>query len=118
MVLFKDMRKFHNQIKLRYLDDYVTEPSRLLDLASGKGGDIHKWNNNKNIISVDGYDINEESVKESIRRRNAARIKKRMTFKVLDLGKNTLSCKDKYDVITSMFAFHYFFTNATQRLCI
>ncbi len=109
MVLFKKMRKFHNKIKLKYITDYITEKSNLLDLASGKGGDILKWNSNKMITSVDGYDINEESVKEAIRRRNASKIKKRMTFKVLDLSRVPLKCEEKYKVITSMFAFHYFF---------
>lgn len=109
MVLFKKMRKFHNQIKLKYLTDYIIDKTKLLDLASGKGGDILKWNNNKMIVSVDGYDINEESVKEAIRRRKISKIKKRMTFKVVDLSSKSLDCLEKYEVITSMFAFHYFF---------
>lgn len=109
MVLFEKMRKFHNKVKLMYLNNYVEKPSKLLDLASGKGGDIFKWNSNKMITKVDGYDINTESVKEAIRRRKILKVKKRMNFNVLDLSTNVLNCEEKYDVITSMFAFHYFY---------
>lgn len=108
-VPFEKMRKFHNKIKLVYLTEFIKEPSSLLDLASGKGGDIFKWNSNKFIKRVDGYDINEESVTEAIRRRKNLKINKPMNFNVLDLSTKSLNCKEKYNVITSMFAFHYFF---------
>lgn len=105
------MRKFHNYIKKTYLNKYVNEPSTLLDLASGKGGDILKWKQNKNIKSVIGYDIDEDSVKEAKKRLKNINVKIPVRFKVTDLSKNVVKCDKKHDVITSHFAFHYFFRN-------
>lgn len=108
----ENMRKFHNYIKKLYLDKYVNIPSRLLDLASGKGGDILKWKNNKNIKFVQGYDIDTESIEEARNRLKKLNVKKKILFNKKDLSKNPLLCKDKkYDIITSYFAFHYFFKN-------
>jgi mRNA (guanine-N7-)-methyltransferase len=108
-MVFENMRKFHNNIKKMYLDKYIIKETNLLDLASGKGGDLFKWKSNKNIKSVVGYDIDERSVKEAIRRRNNMKINKNIKFNVLDLSKNILKCNTQFDCITSMFAFHYFF---------
>jgi mRNA (guanine-N7-)-methyltransferase len=116
MVNLAKLRKFHNHVKNLYLKKYIGE--RLLDLASGKGGDIHKWLDNKMISYVTGYDINEESVKEANRRLkmikntnkyrdNNAHIK----FFVKDLSANILAPTRPYDIISSQFAFHYFFKN-------
>ena len=112
MTVFVNLRKFHNYIKNMYIKKYTTEnDTYLLDLASGKGGDLLKWKNNKNIKKVDGYDISESSIKEAKRRRNLLKINKNVHLKVLDLSKNVLQCSEKYQVITCMFAFHYFFSS-------
>jgi cyclopropane fatty-acyl-phospholipid synthase-like methyltransferase len=105
------MHKFHNDIKREYLKKYSKSNSNLLDLASGRGGDLQKWNSNKNIISVTGYDINEDSVSEAKIRRKNLKSKKDIQFIVKDLSKFKLFCKNKYKIVTSFFAFHYFFKN-------
>ena len=112
MTVFFNLRKFHNYVKNIYIKKYTSKKdSYLLDLASGKGGDLLKWKNNKNIKKVNGYDINETSIKEAKRRRNLLKINKKISLKVLDLSKNVLHCSEKYQVITCMFAFHYFFSS-------
>lgn len=106
-----DLRKYHNYIKRTYLNKYVLNDSSLLDLASGKGGDLSKWNDNKFIKSVTGYDINVESVKKARKRLFGMKIKKPIKFFIKDLSSNIINCNKKYDIITSHFAFHYFFKN-------
>lgn len=108
----KNMRKFHNFIKKEYLNKYTNKPCNLLDLASGKGGDLNKWKNNKNIKSVIGYDIDEVSVLEARKRLKELKIKKPIKFYVKDLGKYKIICKEKVEIITSHFAFHYFFKSS------
>lgn len=113
-----NMRKFHNMIKRKYLNKYtniINKPVKLLDLASGKGGDINKWKSNKKIKYVEGYDIDSDSVIEARRRLEDIRRTKKKTeelnvfFYIKDLSKTELKCKEKFDIITSHFAFHYFF---------
>lgn len=108
-----EMRKFHNFIKKIYIDKSSEPGTRLLDLGCGKGGDIYKWISNKNIVSVKGFDINADSIAEAKRRlKGYSNFKKKsITFKVLDLSENVLKCPKKFDLITSFFAFHYFFKN-------
>lgn len=103
------MRKFHNYIKKKYINLYATKPTKLLDLASGKGGDLNKWKINKNIKYVTGYDIDENSVIQAKNRLKQLNIQKPIEFYIQDLSKTVINCKEKYDIITSYFAFHYFF---------
>lgn len=111
------MYKFHNSIKKRYLDKYATvKGTRLLDLASGRGGDLSKWKKNKYINYVRGYDINEDSVKEAKKRLKYIGMpkSKSVSFKVADLTKISVKCIVPFDLITSYFAFHYFFKNKSS----
>ena len=112
---FYNMRLFHNHVKRMLYDKYANNIENLLDLCSGKGGDIDKWLNN-NIINVHGYDIDIDSVNEA-----KSRLKSKLKYKhnnnynfdVLDLSTNVLPKPQKpqklYNVVSSMFAFHYFF---------
>jgi ubiquinone/menaquinone biosynthesis C-methylase UbiE len=109
-----NLHKFHNFIKKIFIDKYCNVTgSRVLDLCSGRGGDIFKWLSNKNISYVRGYDINPDSVKEAKKRlKGYSHFKKKpISFKVLDLSEVSLKFDKKFDVITSFFAFHYFFKN-------
>ncbi len=104
--------KFHNYIKRKFINKY--SGTNLLDLASGKAGDLLKWRDNLNIKKVVGYDINSESVKEAKRRYRTLKNKKglKATFYVKDLGKESVSDIGTFDIITSNFALHYFFKNS------
>jgi len=112
---FFDMRRYHNWIKSKLLDKYSRNTHSLLDLACGKGGDIHKWVNN-NIKTVEGFDINKDSIVEAQRRSTNVKLNPvsknfDMTFTQLDLSKDTiqLNSSTHFDTLTCFFALHYFF---------
>lgn len=109
---FYNMRRFHNFVKRQLYDKYTKNINKLLDLACGKGGDLDKWISN-NINSVIGYDIDENSIIEAKRRVNEYKLPKKTDIQlyVKDLSKDIIEGNNDYDVITSMFAFHYFFEN-------
>lgn len=115
---FYNLRRFHNWIKRKLIDKYTYNVDHLLDLASGKGGDLSKWVDAK-IKHVRGYDIHEPSVIEA-RRRLAdylvnphAQPETKVTFDVADLSEVVLPRDTiETDVVTSMFAFHYFFKSS------
>jgi mRNA (guanine-N7-)-methyltransferase len=104
------MRRFHNNVKRELYDKYTRDINKLLDLACGKGGDLDKWVSN-NIKSVVGYDINERSILEARRRVNEYKypINTKVDVNVRDLSRNVIDGNKDCDVVTSMFAFHYFF---------
>lgn len=111
MNIFTNIRKFHNKIKYSILKNYAQNSNKLLDLACGKGGDLLKYKT-LHIKQVNNYDINQESILEAKKRFKNLHIKKRWSFTVMDLSTNALSSpKIRYDVISCMFAFHYFFQN-------
>jgi ubiquinone/menaquinone biosynthesis C-methylase UbiE len=110
---FYNMRRYHNWIKSIILDKYSNRTHSLLDLACGKGGDIHKWVNN-NIKTVTGIDINNDSINEAIRRSDKIKsnpVSKNfdISFECLDLSKDLYSTDTMYDTVTCFFAMHYFF---------
>lgn len=107
---FYNMRRFHNNIKRQLYDKYTKNIDKLLDLACGKGGDLDKWVSN-NIKKVVGYDIDEKSIIEAQRRVREYRnpINTQVEVFVKDLSRNVISGNKDCDVVTSMFAFHYFF---------
>lgn len=109
-LIFQNMRLFHNWIKRLLIQKYATKVDFLLDLSSGKGGDMKKWIDN-GIKKVVGYDIDKKAVDEANRRLSELnKINTKIEFKILDLSKFVVLEKN-VDVITSMFAFHYMFQN-------
>lgn len=109
--IFYKMRIYHNWIKRNLISKYAKNAASLLDLSCGKGGDLDKWIANR-IKYVIGYDINAESVKEAQFRLNEKYLDDNMKvdFRVLDLAQNVIPLGTfKFDVVTSMFAFHYMF---------
>jgi mRNA (guanine-N7-)-methyltransferase len=108
-----NMRKFHNYVKRLLYNKYTRNISYLLELAIGKGGDLDKWIKN-HIKHVIGYDINDLSINEC-KRRISTRISTQNDNNIdinchsLDLSRNILNGNKQYDVISCMFAFHYFF---------
>ena len=101
----------------------------LLDLACGKGGDIFKWDSNK-ISECVGIDISDDNINNmdngawvryancKKRRRNAPSMKFDTLDTSLNLKENIpgiFTVDKKFDIISVMFALHYFFKN-TQTL--
>jgi mRNA (guanine-N7-)-methyltransferase len=107
---FFNMRNYHNVIKRELYNKYTKNVENVLDLACGKGGDLDKWVSN-NIKNVIGYDINSVSINEAKRRVSSYRypLKTNIKLYVKDLSRDIISGNKNMDVITSMFAFHYFF---------
>ena len=94
----------------------------LLDLASGRGNDLNRWNQ-LHIPQVLGIEVDEEQYKESLLRLKETKEKKRIFIKVTYIHGSALdpvlvkkSLKNTYgteyaDIITCNFAMNYFFKN-------
>lgn len=97
---------------------------RVLDLASGRGGDIGKWFNARSngipparVQVYDCFDVSSESIKEAERRYQqiASKYKVKASFQVADcFGDEFLEHQlpqmplyGKYQIVSIQFAFHY-----------
>ena len=109
---YANLRTFHNKVKTRL---YNSKGKTLLELCSGKGGDLHKWIHN-DIKKVIGYDISSQSVTECYKRISQMKPKTSMdlsnyTFNVLDLSKKEnlekIAIPD-VDTVSCQFGLHYF----------
>lgn len=121
---FENMRRFHNKIKESLYNKYTNNIDNLLELASGRGGDLHKWIYNK-IKNVVGYDISEKNIQECEKRvkqmsERENKITTKTDFKQLDLCKSDApekivkdfvkSSQEKpFDTVSCQFAVHYLF---------
>lgn len=111
---FQTMRTFHNNIKKDLYDKYLKNTVNLLELCSGKCGDLHKWIHS-NIQNVDGFDYCNDSKLECKRRIDSINpeLNKRFKFYTVDLTDIKLNLTmfedDKYDNACCHFALHYFF---------
>ena len=114
---FEKMRRFHNRVKEMLYNKYTTNSDNLLELCSGKGGDMHKWINNE-IKNIDGYDVSEKNIAECNKRLEQMKHKIQnfnYNFYKLDLtDENSCDIISKknaegYDNICCNFGIHYFF---------
>jgi len=119
------LRKFHNWIKqqLIFESKRITNGSKLLDVAVGRGGDIFKWSKAR-FKYVTGFDSDAKSIYEkndfdgAIKRFNSVKSEMNMPkcyfwhMSATDpFILNLLNCKDHnimYDVVSCQFSFHYF----------
>lgn len=135
----RHLRKFHNFIKMRLIADscnymralYNYNPSSVLDLCVGNGGDCKKYYDNGIMYAV-CFDIDENSIAEAKRRyfelvkrlkRNNVSKLPQYYFYALDLSDNAnyaniqkIIRNRKFDIVSCQFAIHYFFKNADS-LC-
>lgn len=113
---FERMRRFHNKIKEYLYNKYCKDTENLLELCSGRGGDIHKWIYN-NIKNVTGYDISEKNITECNRRISSLNVKPQpnYNFYKLDLtNDNSYEIVYKgpdnlFNTVCCHFGIHYFF---------
>ena len=111
---FERMRRFHNKVKEYLYNKYCKNISNLLELCSGKGGDMHKWFYN-NIKKVDGYDISSKNIEECQKRYDSCKRNMNCNFYKLDLSREDSAeiiynnSIDKYDTVCCHFGIHYFF---------
>lgn len=115
------MKSFHNTVKRTLLKYAVSScssssssPMRLLDLATGRGGDVWKWAEMR-IPHVVGLDVCASSIMEAKSRyqdvtRTYPEFQDSVHFDVLDLGiTNVPESYGTFDAVSMMFAMHYFF---------
>lgn len=115
---FFQMRKYHNQIKTDIYNTYTPNQS-VLELAVGKFGDIGKLHNN-NVKQVVGYDIDNNSIIEAKLRllKYNVEFQNKVELNVLDLSKNVIKGNQEFDVVSCMFALHYFFKSEQTFNCL
>lgn len=129
-------QKFHNQIKSDLYTDVrkLSTGGKLLEIGSGRAGDIHKWRANK-YNEVVGIEYSSENIKHAEKRLSAMKKNKKLaktlgkiTFIHGDFNEpiypdyqfaiseaNKLKAKDElvakysFDVVSCQFALHYFF---------
>lgn len=126
-----NMRKFHNLIKTQLITNNCEsiKAKSLLDIACGRGGDIHKWIQ-ANLKYIFAFDNHSESIFNEVQKghsfdgaigrfKQINKISKTklpfMKFYNIDiLAKDSLEKINKldsnkiYDIISCQFAFHYF----------
>ncbi|KAK9847375.1 hypothetical protein WJX84_002918 [Apatococcus fuscideae] len=113
------LKQFHNEVKKQLLYRFARDKPRLLDLACGRGGDLHKWVG-AGVRYVKGLDLSPNEIDEARRRYQELLTRKpnlgqrfRADFEPSDI----LGVRDwmdepgapKYDIVSCMFAIHYFF---------
>jgi SAM-dependent methyltransferase len=114
---FEQMRRYHNKVKEYLYNTNCKNAKNILELCSGKGGDLHKWIAN-DIQNVTGYDISQSSIDECYKRikeMNKGKFKQNYKFYQLDLNSeqsgniiNSNANNELYDSIVCQFGFHYF----------
>lgn len=119
------LRHFNNWIKSCLIDKYCQNNATILDLASGKGGDISKWIH-KNPAHIVFCDIAKESMKECFKKYHKYMDSVIGTF----IAGDSFNCKMKdlvpdmkFHISSCQFALHYAFSSfemasqALENLC-
>ena len=126
-----EVRNFHNDIKSSLIKEYTRKFQRcnILDLACGRGGDLHKWIKCKNVTNVLGIDNDYESITEANKRLSNTKFmntnieflhadvsSKNIMTKIINYKKKIFGNKYYYnfDIITCFFAIQYFFENEEE----
>lgn len=102
------LQGFHNHVKRALLHQFASGAHDLLDLACGRGGDLHKWRA-LNIANVVGLDASAGSVAEARARLGQVTSPCTYVFLKHDLRLPWAGGDARFDVVTCMFALHYFF---------
>jgi SAM-dependent methyltransferase len=108
------LKKFHNDIKRQLISRFASNAGSLLDFACGRGGDIWKWID-AGVQRVKGIDLSPGEIEEARTRFEEARAKRpemELDYEFVDspmLGVSEWREDRQYDVVTCMFAIHYFF---------
>ena len=124
-----NLRIFHNWVKRQLIgesavylkENYDMQNQSLLDLAAGRGGDMHKWYDS-GIYRVSGIDIDKKSIETAKERYSKFSRRKQPApnykFFVYDLSNPrniphiTHDLRgQRYDIVSCQFAIHYFFAS-------
>lgn len=107
----KNMRSFHNKIKLLLIKRSVIGKSNvtLVDAGVGRGGDMFKWDK-CNIHTVIGYDVCHPSIVEANSRYDNSGLRKTRNYTfVVCHSIFELRLSKKVQTISCQFAIHYLF---------
>jgi len=109
-------KQFHNWIKSQMISLYGSN-GRLLDLGSGRGGDMQKWIS-AGIKDVVGIELSKQAIEEAKKRYEPNKSKINIKYFQGDLSQMNILKKlnenkidTSFDCVTCNFAIHYFFTN-------
>jgi len=125
------VRTITNWVKSSLIKTFCRPGARVLDLGCGHGTDLLKYSAN-HIGYYVGVDMSHESLKEAIRRYNAANANFPAKFVQLDITQHTVNRDDvlehgiTFDIVSSQLTMQFawtgeravrtFFRNATDRL--
>lgn len=108
------LKHFHNAVKRALLAAFIKPGDAILDIACGRGGDVHKWADLR-VSRVVGLDISSEAIREARRRlqglqglhgsENPANVD---FVHVTTLTQHPWRSDTRFDVVSCMFALHYF----------
>lgn len=114
---FKTMRQFHNDIKRDLYNQYIRNSDTLLELCSGRGGDLQKWMYNR-VKQVDCYDISKDALEiaksryTNLQKQNPNSTK--CNFYECDIAKDYYKITKKYSNIACNFGLHYLYKDTYQ----
>jgi hypothetical protein len=113
-------RKIHNEIKGYIISEFCNR-TKILDLGSGKGGDLFKYNSNNNIQMIYLVEPDKDNIKELNERINKLQVSKTHDFdlsiinagsqdteKIIDTIRS-IQRNSIVDVITSFFSLTFLF---------
>lgn len=101
------LKRFHNHVKRQLLRMLAYESPALLDLACGRGGDVHKWNQ-ANVRYVYGIDACPRELEEARRRYVDSDGATACTFAYEErIAQTHVSWPRTFSHASCMFALHY-----------
>lgn len=100
-------RKFHNQEKKNLLEKYLGSGDSLLDIGSGRGGDVGKWKKLR-LGEVFTVEPSEENAKELERRANDVSLEIHIVKG--EFQNLTTELPKDVDVVTSFFSLTFFYS--------
>eukprot|EP00873_Tetraselmis_striata_P007411 jgi/Tetstr1/427675/TSEL_017800.t1 len=113
------LKRFHNTVKRQMINRFAYRVGRLMDMACGRGGDLHKWADAE-VGFVKGVDLSPGEIAEARTRYEGARQQREQRGQVCtnvefedtdQLGLGAFVDAQPYDTVTCMFAIHYFFAS-------
>jgi hypothetical protein len=109
----EECRRFHNEIKGSLITKYANQV--VLDLGSGKGGDMHKYNKTGKVRTLYCVEPNKEFIKEMKYRIPSAHLRYNLiSINTTAQDFNTIYeaiKKTHVDLITMFFSLSFFFEN-------
>ena len=101
----KTLKDYHNTMKREMINRFARGAAYVLDVASGQGGDLHKWVD-AGVLNVTGLDVAKSEVEEATRRYNEMSAQgKTWSYKRKQIGglSATETLKAEYHHVTTVW---------------